>query len=239
MSNEAVNEIENFEEESSQPPKGFLTSLFTKLKPQPKPKRLKFNTRELNRFMSTAARVKESPLYNPLIDDSAPYGYYDGRHLIGDTNPIVGGIYLGLIPHEALVVDEKYGLLAKHLQQFIMGISQHDQNLDALESRVFHQVVRFTKERLLLNEERVRELAFDKNIGPDRKIALDFYLKEKVGAARHQVLFAVYLLQKLIERSLISGATQIDREHGDLPAEDERLFYHASDGKILIFDPKD
>ncbi|MCB0311450.1 MAG: hypothetical protein KDD42_09455, partial [Bdellovibrionales bacterium] len=160
------------------------------------PKLASSRCKRSNRFKSATARIKESPFYASTRSSEAPHGYFEGRHIIGSCNKIQGGVYIGVIPHEAVVIDEKHGTLADIYHSFVMKFVAPGGARETLEEKIFFRIVQFTKYKLPLNEEKVRQLAFKSRIGPDRKTALDFYIKEQAGAARHQVLLAGYLLQR-------------------------------------------
>ncbi|MBX7139395.1 MAG: hypothetical protein K1X83_15615 [Oligoflexia bacterium] len=190
-----------------------------------------------NRFLAALERIKASPLYNPNTNDQAPHGLFDGRRIIGDSNRINGGVYLGVIAHEAVVVDDSYGRLEELYQQSILKFVRDGGRRSQIESDIFRHVIKFAEEQLPLDPARIRKLAHQRAISPDRKIALDFYLREKAGAARHQVLLAAYLLQRMRERKLINGEIVIDPHFSELPAEDESLVYIGADGARFVFSP--
>lgn len=190
-----------------------------------------------NRFARALARIKHSPYYNSRSDQEGPLGYYEGRHIITEDSRITGGVYLGAIGHEAVVVDEKYGSLGNLYNELIMRFARENTRRDCLEERIFRQVVRLVREKLPLSSDGVRALAFRHHIRPDQKAALDFYIKERKGAARHQVLLAGYLLEKLIGRGLVDGDIRIDPCFAELPGEDEKLFFTTAGGAVFTFDP--
>ncbi len=190
-----------------------------------------------HRFHEACQRISSSPHYDSVRNAKAPYGYLYGRQIIGESNPVNGGIYLGIIPHEGVVVDEKYGALNNLYNELVMRYARDHGKRSHIEDVFFSHITALTREALPLNEKNVRKLAHQKKIGPDRKTALDFYIKQRIGAARHQVLLGAYFLQKLQLKGLIGGLSQIDHRYSALPGEDERLIYTTSAGKILIFDP--
>lgn len=190
-----------------------------------------------NRFIEAIKRVQNSVHYASTTGPEAPLGYFQTRPIIGPSNIVAGSVYLGVIAHEALVVDEKYGALHALYDSLILRFVREDGKRAGFEDKIIRYVVSLVREKLPYDPQGVRDLAFKRGIKPDRKTSLDFYLNHRIGAARHQVLLAVYLLQKLKGRGLISGAIQIDQDFGELPAEDERLIYITSSGKTYLFDP--
>ena len=71
-------------------------------------------------------------------------------------------------------------------------------------------VSEIVKEKISLRTEAVPQLHWKKGIKDDEKVALDFYINSGFGAERHQVLLAAYLVEKLIDRGLISGVMQLE-----------------------------
>ena len=191
-----------------------------------------------NRFARALYRIRTSPYFKNKIEDRKQHGYYEGRRIITEDSPINGGVYLGAIAHEAVVVDEKYGTLNALYNELILRFTRENSRRDCLEERIFQQAIRLAREKLPLNGEGVRALAFKHHIRPDRKAALDFYIKERKGAPRHQVLLAGYFLEKLKNRGLIDGQISIDPHFSELPAEDEKLIFTTSSGAVFTFDPR-
>ena len=62
----------------------------------------------LNRFEAARDRIKSSKHYKDVVTSRSPYGYFNGRPIIGESTPIDGGIYIGVFQQEAIVVDRKY-----------------------------------------------------------------------------------------------------------------------------------
>ena len=82
-----------------------------------------------NRFEKVIERIQNDPAYTDERSEMAPYGLYRGRPLIGEKCPINGGIYLGITPHEALVMDECYGRLPELYEEFTFRfVKQHGQH---------------------------------------------------------------------------------------------------------------
>lgn len=176
-------------------------------------------------------RIKKSSFYAPASDSVAPYGYFHGRAIIGDCTSVIGGIYLSHEPQEAIVVDEKYGLL------FGAFIEFRDMYIAPLKSEkisegiLLDQVLCAVKGAYEWNKEKVQELNFKNNIQPDQRVALDIYLSAGLGVARHHVLTAAYLIQRLQQEGWLTGCLSIDTT-----VVDERLMYTARTGDIYIMD---
>ena len=189
-----------------------------------------------NRFIEAVKRIEFNHAYRPTICPEAPYGYFRNRPIIGENTQIHGGIYVGVFPHEALVIDQKYGLLEKTLATLIARCAQIDETSPTYEYDVFSKAIALTRETLRYSEEGVQLIQASYNIQADDKVTLDLYLKKKVGIARHQVLLAGFLLERLREKGMIRGTPAIESQVSDeIPQ--ERLLFTSSDGEIFRFDP--
>lgn len=190
-----------------------------------------------HRFEEIKGRLEGSPFYVAPADDGAPLGYFDGRPLIAESNNVIGGVYLSVTPHEAIVVDEKYGelplLYDELLRRFVAEVGSRDR----IEQSIFPLAVNLVKTALRFDTTGFRNLVTLDEICADSKVSLDVFLKKHVGVARHQVLCMAYLLHKLRERELITGTICIDPFFTELPGDDEVLRYTNADGKQFVFDP--
>lgn len=189
-----------------------------------------------NRFMQAVKRIEFKYGFEPNFTESAPYGFFRSRHIIGENTKVANGIFVSAIPGEALVVDEKYGVLNDIYLKLISRISVLDSTNSSYEYQVFSKVITLTRETLRYSEESVENITKQYRIDFDEKVSLDLYIKKKVGVSRHQVLLAAYLLEKLKEKFLIKGTHWIDQTISS-EAYNERLVFKSADGEIFRFDP--
>ena len=189
-----------------------------------------------NRFISAIKRIEFKYGYEPSFSEETPYGYYKTRHIIGEQTKVSGGIFLSANAVEALVVDEKYGVLDEVYLKLMSRISLLDTENASYEYQVFSRVVALTRETLRYSEESVENIAKHYRIQADEKVSLDLYIKKKVGVARHQVLLAAFLLEKLKSKFLIKGTHSIDPTIAD-DVKNERLIFRSCDGESFRFDP--
>ncbi|MCO6430587.1 MAG: hypothetical protein J5J00_06970 [Deltaproteobacteria bacterium] len=189
-----------------------------------------------NRFMEAVKRIELCHAYAPTITPEAPYGYFRGRPIIGELTRINGGIYVGALPHESIVVDAKYGSTEKIVKSLMARCEQIDPGSTSYEYEVFSKVVAITRETLRYSEEGVHAIERVHNIQPDDKVTLDVYIKRRVGVSRHQVLLAAFLLEKVREEGMIKGRPSIE---GIISPETlyERLLFSSADGEVFRFDP--
>ncbi len=189
-----------------------------------------------NRFMQAIKRIEFKYGFEPNFTKQAPYGFFRNRHVIGETTKISNGIFVSAIPGEAIVVDEKYGVLQEVYQKLLSKISILDNTNSSYEYQVFSKVITLARETLRYSEESVENLTRQYRIDFDEKVSLDLYVKKKVGVARHQVLLAAYLMEKLKEKFVIKGTHWIDQTISS-ESYHERLVFKSSDGEIFRFDP--
>jgi len=152
----------------------------------------------INRFEAVSSRLKSNPGYESLRSAEAPCGRFHGRPLIGEKGPINGGVYLSSNRREAVVVDEQYGLLEKMYGDFMLRLAEEhgSRARNVIERAVMHSLTIFLGEKLALKgEDRIKRIAekHKKGACTDRKIALDVFIEQRAGSARHQVLLGAYI----------------------------------------------
>ena len=189
-----------------------------------------------NRFLQAIKRIEFKHGYEPSFSQTTPYGLFRGRHVIGENTKIANGIFVCAIPCEAVVVDEKYGVLQDIYLKLVSKIGVLDNKNSNYEYQIFSKVITFARETLRYSEESVENITKQYRIDFDEKVSLDLYIKKKVGVARHQVLLAAYLLEKLKEKFFIKGSFWIDQVYSSETYQ-ERLVFKSIDGEIFRFDP--
>lgn len=190
------------------------------------------------RFIRAATRVSTNfQLYDPAIRAGAPYGFFNGRPIIGENTPINGGIYLGVYPQEAIVVDEKHGSLIKIYHELRTLISNLKIQDKLNEREILISVCSLVEGHLKFDYDQFDALAATENFQPDNKTSLDLFIESKVGVARHQVLLAAYLIEKLIKQGVLSGCLSLDGATNDPAAQDDRLLYTSQTGVLFVLDP--
>lgn len=196
---------------------------------------------EWNRFKKAVSRVCNSNLFSSSDSTRAPYGSYNERPIIGECTPIHTGIFLGAIGHEAIVVDEKYGKLQRVYDDFKSAVPTEILGLQVLpdrERQVAGLVFQYCEQLIPWDPKKVQDLLEREKLVPDRKVTLDLFIRKKCGVARHQVLLAAYLLEKLRLEGLIQGVPTIDARLTRPQAEDEQLLFTSSSGELIKFVPK-
>ncbi|MCB0333822.1 MAG: hypothetical protein KDD55_10015, partial [Bdellovibrionales bacterium] len=152
-----------------------------------------------DRFQEAVKRIEESEYY----ELGSPYGFYDGRHIIGQNTPINEGVYVGALPHEAIVVDEAHGELEKVYTELLVLHAKDHGKQQAIENTILPYIARIIQEKLHFSPESIRTALDQNQIKPDYKVSLDYFLIHGIGTARHQVLLAAYLIEKLILRGYL------------------------------------
>lgn len=190
-----------------------------------------------NRYYQAIARISKSPQYQIHCDKKNPYGYFANRPIIGDSTRISGGVFISVGKAEALVVDEKYKLLHAVLSSFSTKLKRFSSFSFQNELSILEDVFDLTEQSLEWSPTGVLELNKSMNLQPDSKVALDFYLDNRVGVARHKVIFAAYILEKLKERGLLSGMITLPSIMRNYDGDDEFLVYTLANGMIVTLDP--
>ena len=196
---------------------------------------------EWNRFKRAAKRVRDSAFFSASDSSRAPYGSYNERPIIGECTPIHGGIFLGAVAHEAIVVDEKYGKLQRVYADFKSAVPPEIFSLAASgdrERQIAGLVFQFSEQLLPFDPQRVQSVLEREKLVPDRKVTLDVFIRKKCGVARHQVLLAAYILEKLRLEGSIQGVPAIDARLTRPQGEDEQLLFTAASGEVFKFVPK-
>ncbi len=176
-------------------------------------------------------RIVRSPHYSPSSSRIAPYGFYCGRPIIGDGAPITGGIYLSKEAQEAVVVDGKYDVMQKTLQEFKVRLSGLSSQKKVADHAFLKFTMAFAREVFTLDATDVIKLNRALGGQHDKKVALDSYIAAGCAEPRHMVLLAGFLIEHCISEQIISGVVTIDTSQ---PA--ERLVYTAGNGDLFVVD---
>jgi len=174
-------------------------------------------------------RLEGSPLYAPPTSE-APLGFFNGRHIIGKSTRVQGGVYIGILPQEAVVVDDKYKGLNKAFDQLIRRILDLPIEAQASEGVVIRSATEHAEKLLKVDYSALRALPFHSERQDDQKVMLDAYLDAGVGAPRHLVLLKAYFLEKLKDRKLVSGVPELQIFITNNAYVVERLTYESTRG---------
>lgn len=183
-------------------------------------------------------QIRSAALYDPRPNPAAPNGFYAGRPIIKDAAPIGGGIYLGLVGHEAVVVDERGECLKDAYEELLARLMRYGTLRDKSERAVVSEAVALARDLLRYDEELVSHILERETIECDQRVSLDLFLREGIGAARHQVLLSGWLLEQLKKNSIIKGNIHIESTLDPNSAPLERLGYTTLSGDSVVFDPR-
>lgn len=190
-----------------------------------------------NRFQRMLRRVRSMREYSAARTAKSPLGNFGGRPIIGESTPINGGIYLGVVPQEAVVIDDKHGGLERLYKELVVRLSEVSLERALEEKEILPEVAALTLKHLKFSEHAVESICKREGIEPDEKVAIDMFLFEGIGAARHQVLVAAYLIERLKIRNLLHGCVSIKSTSTHLMGGDECLTYTSPRGYLFMFDP--
>jgi hypothetical protein len=182
--------------------------------------------------------ISNSPEYNPCRTALAPYGFYKGRFIIGECTRINGGIFVAIDPYEEIVVDEVHGALLHLYTELMSRLARKGLGATAAkEYQVVTEVIMLVRQKLLYCEQATASLLSLRDTIPGQKISIDIFIHEGIGAARHQVVAAAYLLEKLKDAGILQGGTYIDSFSSITAPNSERLIYTARSGDFIYFEP--
>lgn len=188
-----------------------------------------------SRFHLAVERARHSKYYKAKLSTEAPYGLFNGRPIIGERTRINGGIYIGVLPQEAVVVDDKYGGLSPIFEKLISVLPDNENDPRRSEKEVLRDVFELVTSRLAYDPLETSKVNFANNVSPDEKVTLDLYLESGVGMKRHRVLLAAYLIERLNSEKLLAGISWIDPRTTTPDGDDERLLYTLTTGEIVTF----
>jgi hypothetical protein len=160
-------------------------------------------------------RVARSERYGEP-DERGPYGYLDGRPILGRRSPhIKGGIYLGGGPREAIAVspetdpriDAVYDRMTR--KRVLGGLVKRALGGKPTTNEQLQTVFATVQEVMKYDGPAVEALS-DQYRG-DRVVSLGNYIEQGVGVCRHQGLLAAYLIERLIEDGKMKGSVHIER----------------------------
>lgn len=190
-----------------------------------------------NRFDEVVRRVRGHSEYSTAYHARAPYGFYSGRPIIGECTKINGGIYLGVKPQEALVVDERYGTLERVYTELMIRFNDRANRTASFEQTIINEVIKIVNEKIQYSPSQLSIILKEEQIAFDQKVALGLFIQAGCGVTRHKVLLAAYLLEKLGRSDILNGQIYLETSS---PTEDlvrERLVFSSQTGPTYLFDP--
>lgn len=164
--------------------------------------------------------------------------YYQGRRIIHRDSPIDGGVYLGQGPREAIVVDFQKGEQLKRLYEESKAKAASMSPTGRIEQGLVLRAVYETVLKAMPkgDEESVKKLIEDWNVGSDRKILLDNFLERGEGVCRHTALACGALLERFKKEGYIQGKVGVDRNE-DKAGGHAWCRYTSPKGMKIILDP--
>lgn len=195
------------------------------------------DTHGFNRFQRALRRVRYSSEFKPTRTDASPLGLFAGRPVIGESTRINGGVYVGTVAQEVIVVDDKHGGLERIYKELVVRLSEISIDRTLQEKEILPEIAALAVKHLRFDEHALDSICAREGIAPDDKVAIDMFLYEGVGVARHQVLVVAYLIERLKQRNLLHGCASIDAMSTHLMGRDERLTYTSPTGYLFVFDP--
>jgi len=104
------------------------------------------------------------------------------------------------------------------------------------KGKILKSVFEVVKETMKPSEVKVSEIIEKSGVSGDRKIALDVFIKEGVGACRHRALACAALLELFKRNGYIQGTPSVDRNSTELGGH-AWCRYTNSAREVFILDP--
>lgn len=172
---------------------------------------------------------REGKIY---YEGSVPY--YQGRPIIRKDSPIDGGVSIGQIEREALVVDFYRSKVIPVLYERAKNLARFHGRVD--KDLILKAVFGIVSEKMKTDESRVEEIIKKTNTKKDGKISIDHFINAGAAVCRQHALVCGVLVERFIKDGYLSGKVSIDRNsvynHGHVWCR-----YTASSGKVFILDP--
>lgn len=204
---------------------------------------------------STAALIERIHAHNFYAaprpgDTDAPYGRFHGIPIIGMGTKIIGGVYMGHLPREAIhvVMDAKHTELHRLHEKFVRPrrgwkywvwwvLGQRDMALSVFKRNLLIDLMQFVQRELPFNEAEVDRLARQHHLNRDVFVPLDVYIRHRAGVCRQQMCLTGALLELLKQDGYIDGTPRINRRYIPGLLAHAWVKYTASDGVEWIVDP--
>jgi hypothetical protein len=196
-------------------------------------------------------RVKGSPYYEASYGSGRdPYGWFSGRHIIGEGTSINEGISLGGSAREAIVVEgSKQPALRRTYDRALRRVYDVARTFDAnaryyedndiycgVQQRVLAPVYQTVLQVMPYSSATVDRLTI--GYENDRKISLGRFVEEAGGVCRHQGLLAAYILERMQDEGELSDNDRVESDRNDVNGSAHAWArFTSSDGTVYVVDP--
>lgn len=162
-------------------------------------------------------RLESSPRYRSP-DKESPYGYFDGRKVIGRDAPVNRSVYLSSDSSIAIVVDdEKFpSELNAVYQEFQLESKPGSGSLLEIASKVVagklgHFQTPNGEQEVEDLERQIRMIRREE----DPVVPLNLFVKKGMGVCKHRALLVGYLLERMVKEGKLKGRISVDRNTTD------------------------
>jgi len=196
--------------------------------------------------------------YLPILQRLSPETFdsrsrYLNRPIIGRDSRINGGVYLGEIEREALVVDWEHSPNIQAMYLKILNTCVDWEEYDKTGKMTYHKndhddkpgllraALQIVQEEMSIIDPQMTDVYVERNgWEQDKKVNVDHFVKDGIGVCRHRALVLGVIIERMILEGLLGGKVSIDRN----TAEYRRGYgghawirYTTSSGQINILDP--
>jgi hypothetical protein len=181
-------------------------------------------------------RIRKHPRYQARESSRAPYGLFAQRAIIGEFTPWDQGVYVSPTACEAVVIDHSHGALERVYRELLAWIRARG-GTQISERAAVQSVITVVERFIRFSPEGYAALMDREQVKPDSKTSLDLFIQDGVGLARHQVLLAGFLVERLQTQGILHGHGTIDPISYSETGDDERYVYTCRNGEVLVLDP--
>ena len=182
--------------------------------------------------------LRASALFCAQIAPRSPNGLFAGRQIIGGPAPIDGGVYLSLLPSEAVVVEDRQKMLYGLFQDLAArAIHEHLSCIESSGIGCLRMLAAESLRRLPYRPHLVKKFLTKNHISADRRVDLVTFIKLGFGEFRHQMLLCAWLLEHFVQEGLVGAKVSVEQTLRTPVQERHRLLLVEPGGAINVFDP--
>jgi len=184
------------------------------------------------------AGLRASSLFSPQITPRTPNGLFAGRQIIGGPAPIDGGVYLSLLPCEAVVVEDRQNVMHELFQDLAArAIHEHLSCIESSGIACLRMLAAESLCRLPYRPHLVKAFLAKNHISSDRRVDLLAFVRLGFGELRHQMLLCAWLLEHFVQEGLVRAKVSVEQTLRTPVQERHRLLLVEPGGAINVFDP--
>lgn len=169
----------------------------------------------------------QHPDFQDSVDASAPNGLFAGYPIVGGHSGVNQGVYLANDLSEAILIEDHNDVFERLYNELTLRLAIAKQEGEDIEDAALSAAQEITLQSMRYTPNSLYKAAMLDDINGVPLVSFNFYLQVRSGCARHLVLLAAYLMERLILRSVVGGSMYIDNALSYSSAEQENLTYRT------------